>query len=92
MNKIEETKERIGISEEDFPKYFTIEVTEMLNISRTTLYRIRRKLLERKLQEENRGVEKPFMDYKKHRYSVNDINEIKQYIKEKNAYHSPLER
>lgn len=79
----------MGMRDEDFPCFFTEEVLDMLDISRPTLYRIRRILQQRHSAAPpscpigSRGW--------KNRYSMSEINEIKQYIKEKNTYRSPLE-
>ncbi len=77
------------IYDKDFPQFFTHEVLSILDISRATLYRIRRAL-----KEENSDY-KPYSNKSqgkkswKNRYSTNEIERIKDYIRRQNEYQSP---
>lgn len=85
-----ETFYQMGMRDEDFPCFFTEEVLDMLDISRPTLYRIRR-ILHRSRSAAPPSCPATGSRGWKNRYSMREINEIKQYIKEKNTYRSPLE-
>lgn len=67
----------------DLPIFYTDEVLQMLDLSRSTLFRIRQKLFETK----NRRSKTPNKRNKKawkNRYTTKEIEAIKDYLKSQN--------
>ncbi len=71
-----------------FPLFFTCEVLDILQISYSTLRRIRIAIA---IENGTPPQEASRIPSRKCRYSALEINRIRDYIKRKNAYHSPLE-
>ncbi len=108
------------ILDEDFPLFYTAEVLQILDISRVTLFRIRREIALRKIVSPSRSDQTPkecsweiysttnalkdkrkascensranYSKGRKSRYSIKELNEIKQFMKEQHEYRPALEQ
>lgn len=70
--------------DENFPIFYTDEVLQMLNLSRSTLFRIRQKLFETKSRRSKTPNKKNKKAWK-NRYTPKEIEAIKDYLKSKNT-------
>lgn len=75
-------------SDADFPLFFTCEVLDILQISYSTLRRIRIAIA---INDGITPAEAQRRAVRKRRYSALEIDRIREFIKQKNAYHSPFE-